>query len=92
MGYDSAIAFSRGWDEELIEQFEATSNEMAILTTYLSAAKIYRNEMKDDVEARRDSSTRNEHKISTSLVASSGRKSKRSGKIGKNPCWKVSRW
>jgi hypothetical protein len=36
VGYSSAVAFSWGWDEELIQQFEATSNEMAVLTTYLS--------------------------------------------------------
>lgn len=52
VGYDIAIGFSRGWDDELIEQFEATSNEMAILTTYLSDATIYQTKVNNDMEAR----------------------------------------
>ena len=53
VGYDSGIDFSRGWDDELIEQFEATSNEMAILTTYLSDATMYQTKVNNDnMEAR----------------------------------------
>jgi hypothetical protein len=51
VGYAASVAFSLGWDEELIQQFEATSNEMAILTTYLSDATLDR-EMVDALEAR----------------------------------------
>ena len=40
VGVDAGIVFSDGWDEELIRQLEATGNEMAVLSTYLSDAKI----------------------------------------------------
>lgn len=36
VGIDSDIVFSDGWDEELIRQFEATTNEMAVISSYLS--------------------------------------------------------
>ncbi|KAL3795044.1 hypothetical protein HJC23_006365 [Cyclotella cryptica] len=51
VGYDASVAFSLGWDDELIQQHEATANEMAILTTYLSDAT-YDRELVDTVEAR----------------------------------------
>ena len=41
-GVDAGIAFSEGWDEELIRQLEATNNEMAVISTYLSETKINR--------------------------------------------------
>ncbi len=40
VGVDASIVFSDGWDEELIRQLEATGNEMAVLSTYLSESKI----------------------------------------------------
>jgi [Skp1-protein]-hydroxyproline N-acetylglucosaminyltransferase len=40
VGGDAGIVFSDGWDEELIRQLEATGNEMAVLSTYLSETKI----------------------------------------------------
>ena len=51
VGYDASIAFSPGWDDEFIQQLEATSNEMAVLTTYLSDATYHR-DVVDIVEAR----------------------------------------
>ncbi len=40
VGVDAGIVFSDGWDEDLIRQLEATNNEMAVITTYLSETKI----------------------------------------------------
>jgi len=40
VGVDAGIVFSDGWDEELIRQWEATNNEMAVITTYLSETRI----------------------------------------------------
>jgi len=40
VGVDAGIVFSDGWDEELIRQLEATDNEMAIISSYLSETKI----------------------------------------------------
>ena len=39
MQSDAHITFVRGWDVDTINQFEATRNEMAVLTTYLSDVK-----------------------------------------------------
>mmetsp|Transcript_11101 Transcript_11101/g.23271 ORF Transcript_11101/g.23271 Transcript_11101/m.23271 type:complete len:770 (-) Transcript_11101:94-2403(-) len=40
LGTNTKIAVAPRWDEELINQFEATNNEMAIITTLLSDARI----------------------------------------------------
>ncbi|KAL7448388.1 hypothetical protein ACHAWC_000583, partial [Mediolabrus comicus] len=40
VGLDAGIVFSYGWDEDLIRQHEATNNEMAVITTYLSETKV----------------------------------------------------
>lgn len=40
IGLDAGIVFSERWDEELVRQFEATKNEMAVITTYLSETKM----------------------------------------------------
>lgn len=36
MQIDSHVTFARNWDVDIIDQHEATNNEMAVLTTYLS--------------------------------------------------------
>jgi len=41
---NSHTTFTKHWDVEIIEQFEGTGNEMAILTTYLDEAKDNLNE------------------------------------------------
>lgn len=41
VGLDAGIVFSYGWDEDLIGQHEATNNEMAVITTYLSETKVH---------------------------------------------------
>jgi [Skp1-protein]-hydroxyproline N-acetylglucosaminyltransferase len=41
IGNDAGIAFTRGWDVDLITQFNATNNDMAIITTYLTDAYKY---------------------------------------------------
>lgn len=40
VGVDAGIVFSDGWDEELIRQLDATNNDMAVISTYLSETKI----------------------------------------------------
>jgi hypothetical protein len=33
---DAHVTFTRGWDVDILDQMEATHNDMAVLTTYLS--------------------------------------------------------
>jgi [Skp1-protein]-hydroxyproline N-acetylglucosaminyltransferase len=33
---DAHVTYTRGWDEDIIRQFESTRNEMAVLSTYLT--------------------------------------------------------
>lgn len=36
---DAHVQFSRGWDSDIIEQWESTKNEMAVLTAYVNAVQ-----------------------------------------------------
>lgn len=36
VSYSSAVTYTRDWDMDIIGQLEATKNEMAVLSTYLS--------------------------------------------------------
>jgi hypothetical protein len=36
MQVDAHVTFAQDWDTDIIQQLEATKNEMAVLSTYLS--------------------------------------------------------
>ena len=36
MQSDAHVSFTKGWDVDIIEQMEATGDEMAVLSTYLT--------------------------------------------------------
>lgn len=44
MQSDAHIIFTKGWDNEIIEQWQSAKNEMAVLSTYLSGVEGHINE------------------------------------------------